>query len=255
MHDQITRRLVGASLTERADEQRQPPPGEMRTPAGAKHAVEQLDRLLAALELIDVRVGVEADDGIRAGEHTGARVRVQVKRDDDQNVAHELAHRADQVGFGVLGILGDHGAVQGQDEPVEWHGLLDPGEHRLPDRSSRGRRHDRSRHRRRGQQRHGRLPKAATRVQSTADLGPRALVQVAEGAASIGELEGVKLVELGEPTRERIGLVPDAADTDSPRRLGHDSSAHWRSTAASPNSWRPIDAVIAPSTRRVAPLM
>jgi hypothetical protein len=48
-----------------------------------------------------------------------ARVRVQVEDDRDGRRADEIADLREQVRLGIVDVLGNHPAVQGEHEPVE----------------------------------------------------------------------------------------------------------------------------------------
>ena len=87
------------------------------TVQGLAHDLGGLD---AALVGVDVGIGVERDDGISQLGHIGGDIAVQIHLDHHRDVgAGDFADPPQNVGLGVQQVVGDHGAVQHQQNAVQ----------------------------------------------------------------------------------------------------------------------------------------
>jgi len=111
--------------------QRQAHEGASGAHAG-KHRAQHLGRLLAALEHVDVRVGLITDDDVGRLGHAPGDVRVQVQRDDHRRVGtNRLAHAREQFAVGIVALRGGHGPVIGDVDRIDGRGRLEPRGDRL----------------------------------------------------------------------------------------------------------------------------
>ena len=67
---------------------------------------------------VDMRVGAVAGDDRGALDHRVGHLGVEIERDRDRHVGGDLADAVQQLAFAVVVVLGDHGAVQGQQDGV-----------------------------------------------------------------------------------------------------------------------------------------
>ena len=96
-------------------------------------AHDQVGRLPAALGHVDVRIGVEADDGGGGIEPALRVVAVQVEGGDDRAARPDRsAHGLDEVAVAVVDALDDHGPVQ-----IEQHAVDGPSHAWPADRGTR----------------------------------------------------------------------------------------------------------------------
>jgi hypothetical protein len=77
---------------------------------------EQIDRLGRDGVLIDMGVGPVGHDDIGQRRHPVGHVGVEVEGDRDRHLAPDLGpQRFEQRALAVVGVLGDHGAVERQE--------------------------------------------------------------------------------------------------------------------------------------------
>ena len=70
-------------------------------------------------------VGLQGGETVAVGDRSVGDVAVQVEGDDDGDLwPDDLPDGADQVGLGILQALGNHGAVQGEDDAGELAAVL-----------------------------------------------------------------------------------------------------------------------------------
>ena len=77
-------------------------------------------RPLAGTALVHVGIGPVADEHVRCGGHARGDVGVQVERGGDGHLrTDDVAHGGQDGAFGVVLALGDHCAVERQQDHVE----------------------------------------------------------------------------------------------------------------------------------------
>ena len=113
------RAVVGLAVVAALDER----PARHRRARGdrAGHgALQQIRRLAGDFVLVDMRVAAVGHDDIGVLGHGVGDVGVEVEGDGDGHLGSEArAQPLKQVALGVVAVLGNHGAVQRQDDPVE----------------------------------------------------------------------------------------------------------------------------------------
>ena len=83
-------------------------------------ALEQRQAAGAGGREVDVRVGAVGDQRVAVRDHGLGQVGVQVERADDRQIGPTCARTpAEQLALAVVQVLGDHGAVQVEEQGVE----------------------------------------------------------------------------------------------------------------------------------------
>ena len=91
--------------------------------------MHDLGALPAPLLLVDLRVGLVADEHVAELDHGRRDVGVDVELGDDRRPAHHLAHGGEDMPLAVVDALGHHGAVEVEEDAVHRPGRLQASEH------------------------------------------------------------------------------------------------------------------------------
>jgi hypothetical protein len=175
-------------------------------------ASQDRGRLLGALGHIDVRIGVVADQHVSELDHPRRDVGVQVEGRDHRHIGtDDPAHGLQDVPVSIVIDLGDHGAVQGEEDPVERtfrHGPPQPIAKQPGQLLDRLRRHQTGRRRPDGEDWYEVEPLSRCSGDETAELGVGASGGLNDVLAKLdpGRREGRKIrLDRGEGT----GFVRD----------------------------------------------
>ena len=117
--------LDGGALPGQRDQEVDSPPRLAQALAG-KQALDQGQAAGTCGREVDVRVGAVGDQGVAVRDHGLGQVGVQVEGGDDRDRSDLVAHPAQKFSLAVVQMLGDHGAVQVEEQGVKRAGRL-PG--------------------------------------------------------------------------------------------------------------------------------
>ena len=156
------------------------------------------------LLVADHRVGVPGD----FHRHVG----VQIEGNDDGNsLADNRPNRLQNLSLAIVGPLGAHRAMQGEQQSVEgtlFADLLGDG---VSDLLEGRRRHRPGRHRPPGEQRYCLVLGGSQYIEKRSDLGPRSPPSVENRRAQ----QEAEIVETSFDRRKRIGFLQQVSDADS----------------------------------------
>ena len=220
LDQQIGHGLCRGRLGERTGQQRHAARGDGRRDFPVDRFCEEAGRLGCALGHVRVRIRVVGEQDVRLLHEGIAGIRVEVDHDRDRSRARELAHAADELGFGILGVLGHHGAVEAEENPIRGQRLLEPRQERAAQSLVGLRGDERARHGRGVEERLGLETELGAGGERTAELGGGALGLVSHGTRSLREPVGREVGERRPARRERVRLVPEPADRDSWAHVG-----------------------------------
>ena len=220
LDQQIGHGLRRGGLGERTGEQGHATRGDGRRELPLDRLCEQAGRLGGALGHVRVRIRVVGEQDVRLLHEGIAGIRVEVEHDRDRSRARELAHAADELGLGILGALGHHGAVEAEEDPVRGKRLLEPRQEPVAQSLVGLRGDERARHGRGVEERLGLEAELGAGGERAAELGGRALGLVSHGLRSLREPVGREVGERRPAGRERVRLVPEPADRDSWAHVG-----------------------------------
>ena len=99
------------------------PDGHVRPDLAAGRAERELDHLLGAVGEVDMRHLLEGDEDVAVRHPPGGEMAVRVELGCDHGTRPgEAAHPLEEVAFAVVIAVGDHGAVQAEDDDVDRQG-------------------------------------------------------------------------------------------------------------------------------------
>ncbi len=179
------------------------------------HVEEALGGLPAALRHVHVRIGLVTVQESRVTDHGRGDVGVEVQgHRHRQGRSGRAAHRGQQITLTVIQVLGHHGPVQIEQDPVEGTGRLQVGQHpvlhRLVDILS----HPAGR---RGGCGHRRQEGESTLLghrDHPTQTGTGAAVGL-QNLAAVTKITGLELPAVRGDGAERVGLVRDHGHEDA----------------------------------------
>ncbi len=109
-----------------APDERDPAEGHRRTHTVVFDPHQYVSALAGALDLIDFRIGLPADEYVRLLDHLGRHVGVDVELGENRHVLSDaLPEGREDVPVAVVDPLDDHGAVQLQQDTVDRSARID----------------------------------------------------------------------------------------------------------------------------------
>ena len=187
-----------------------------------QHAHQRAAGATGGVGHVDMRIGAIARDDGGALDHGVGHLGVEIERHRDRHVGRDPADAIEQLAFAVVIVLGDHGAVQGQQHGVA--ALLDL----LDD----GRRHllvgglgHQTRGMGRGRHRHGEFSAGLARDFDEAAQGSVGAFGFLDGARTAQGAGAGERFDRGRQRRERIRLVHHHRDYKFLRQFSLPTSA------------------------------
>ena len=105
-------------VDQRAAHDRPVAPHHLRLDLAGQHAHQRAAGAAGGVGHVDVGIGAVAGHDRGALDHGVGHLGVEIERDRDRHVGGDLADAVQQLAFAVVVVLGDHGAVQGEQDGV-----------------------------------------------------------------------------------------------------------------------------------------
>jgi hypothetical protein len=204
--------------------------GHARAGAAGGGVGDERVELLGALAEVDVRVVLEAHERGGVGDHGVAEVAVRVELGaDGRGGADDRAHAGEQVALAVVVAVGDHRAVEAEQDHVDGHGAGEVGE-QLVAQGLVGGAHGRAGGL--GERGEALEQLVAARAREPAEHRERGGEQLrVVGDAAAHEVAGGEAARAGGDRRERVGLGGEAGG-EHPHGAG--TSATQSTTSRTP---------------------